>query len=371
IQIRPSAPPGTGIGEFSNVNHFYVDVFLNYGGSASLPVESFLCSRTVELDAEQQQMFIEDRINSNSKYIRFKNNSECPIIRHTHSCIERLDGGADGDRVKTHEIANAWDNFGDTEFLDVQIMINAGYCNESVHRRMVAIAAQRGDAIAVLDYAREFKLAARAIHYRRNILNISSSYGAMYGPWAKVKDDVSGRDIWVPPSGLVAAQYAYTDRVRAYYWAPAGLTRGQIKVLDLDAKYNVGDRNALDQAQINVIRKIPGRGFVIMGAETLQTHLSGFSNVNVRRLVNGLKTAIRKSAITSTFNPNDELERLKLKDMVDAYLRPIKSGRGVYAWETVCDERNNTPDVVANNDLKLDLILDAAIPGKRIHIGAD
>ena len=371
VQVRPSAQEGTVPGQFSDVYQFYVDVFLNYSNTQNAPVESFLCSRKVELDGEQQQMFLEDRINNNSKYIRVKNNPNCGPVRVVHAVMEMLDGGADGNRVSNNDIANAWDLVADTEEFDIQILINAGYTNPQVQRKMVSVARTRGDAMAILDLPREHKEGARAVNYRRNILNVNDSYGAMYTPFAKIKDDVSNKDIWVPPSGLVAAQYAYTDRVKSYYWAPAGLTRGQVRVLDIEMKYNKGNQNALDQAQINVIRKIPGRGFVIMGAETLQTFKSGFSNVNVRRLVNGVKSVIRKAVLPSNFNPNDDYERLRLKNIVDGVIRPVRADRGVREWETVCDSRNNTAAVIANNDLVLDLILDPSIPAKRIHLGAD
>lgn len=371
VQIRPSAPEGTTPGQVSDIYHFYVDVFLNYKGVHDAPEETFLCSRKVELDGEQQQMFIEDRINIQSKYIRVKNNPHCGPVKITRNVMTTFAGGADGDRPSQQDIAAAWDLVSDTEEFDIQILINAGYTNPVVQRKMVSVARTRGDAIAILDVPREFKEGARAINYRRNTLNINDSYGAMYAPYCKIKDTVTNRDIWVPPSGLVAAQYAYTDRVKSFYWAPAGLSRGQVRVMDIEVKYDTGNLNALDQAQINVIRKIPGRGYVIMGAETMQTFKSGFSNVNVRRLVNGVKSAIRKAVLVNNFNPNDSFERLRIKNIVDGVIRPVKADRGVNEWETVCDDRNNTAAAIANNDLILDLVLDPSIPAKRIHVGAD
>lgn len=371
VRIRPSAPQGTVVGEYSDAGQFYVEVFNNYVGSASLPVESFLCSRKNELDSEGNQLFIEDRINANSQYIRVKNNSNAALVEFHGTVYEWLDGGADGDRATSDEIAAAWDGLEDIDAYSVQILINGGYTNVYVQQKMINIATARGDAIAVLDCPQLQTATAKAVNYRKNILNVSNSYGAMYAPFCQVTDDVSGRKFMCPPSGLVAAQYAYTDRVKAYYWAPAGLNRGQLKVTDLDYKYNLQERNALEQAQINVIRKIPGRGFVIFDAQTLQSQASGLQWVNVRRLVNGIKSVIRKAFLPSVFNPNDEFERLKLKNIVDAEAEKVKIGRGLYEYETICDERNNTTDVIANNDMVVDFVMDPEIPAKRVSLGAD
>lgn len=371
IRVRPSAPLGTEVGEFSDPLHFYLEVFLNYKGDASIPVESFFCSRKSEVDGEGNQLYVEDVVNAKSQYIQVKNNVACPPVQIRTTAFEYIDGGADGNRPTTQQIAAAWEDLVDTDAYEVQILINGGYSTPAVQQRMISVAEGRGDAIAIVDLPKDMAETSRAVNYRRNILNVSNSYGAMYAPFVEVTDEITSRRFFCPPSALVAAQYAYTDRNRAFYWAPAGITRGQVKVTDLFKKYNKQERNAMDQAQINIIRKIPGRGFVIFDQQTLQAFASGFQNVNVRRLVNGIKSLVRKAFLPSVFNPNDTFERLKLKNIVDREMQSVQTGRGVTAWETICDERNNTTDVIANNDMVIDLIIDPTIPAKRAHIGAD
>lgn len=371
VRFRPSAPQGTNPGEYSDAKQFYVDVFVDYVGSASVPVESFLCSRSVELDGTGTQLFVEDRINGNSQYIKVKNNSLAPIVEFHSEVFEWLDGGADGNRPSTTQVIAAWDGVEDIEAYDVQMLIGAGYTAPALHQAIVKKAEARGDAVAICDIPRDAQATAKAVNYRKNILNISNSYGAMYAPWVQITDDVTGKKFWCPPSGLVAAKYAYTDRTKAYYWAPAGITRGQLSVSDLEAKYNKQERNALDQAQINVIRKIPGRGFVIFDQQTLQSFESGFQNINVRRLVNGIKTIIRKSFLPSVFNPNDDFERLKVTNLVNDEADKAVAGRGITDYITICNGQNNTTAVIANGDMKVDFIVDPTIPAKRVHLGAD
>jgi len=371
VRIRPANPEGTEVGEFNDPTHFYLDVFLNYKGSSSIPVESYFCSRIYELDGEGNQMFVEARVNSQSNYIKVKNNSLCPAVEIRTTTIERLDGGEDGERATIAEINAAWEGIEDTDQFAVQMLVACGYENEQIVRRMNAVAESRGDAITIQDLPFDMQEVARAVNWRRNILNLSSSYSALYGPRGQVTDDVSGKKFWCPISGMVAAQYAYTDRVRAYYWAPAGLNRGQVKVTDLSKKYSLPERNALEQAQINYVRRIPGRGYVIMEQLTLQTFASGFQNVNVRRLVNGIKAMIRKAFLPSVFNPADDFERKQLKNIVDAEARTVKQGRGLYDWETICDSRNNSPADIANNDINLDFVIDPSIPARRASLTAD
>jgi hypothetical protein len=371
IQVRPSNTAGTEVGEHSDPFQFVVDVFIDYTGTGNTPVESFLCSRKNEIDGNNQQLFVEDVINLRSAYIRVKNNSLCKPVRVGKAAFEQLDGGADGDRPKQVDLINAWDLYEDKEQILVNLLINSGYTTTAYQKKMDSIAKMRGDCVALLDLPDDMAQVSRAVNYRRNTLNLNSSYSAIYAPFVEVLDTDSNKNIFIPPSAFVGAACAYTDTNRAVWFAPAGLNRGQVNVRSLRQRYNQGARDALDAAQVNIIRNIPGRGFVIMGQSTMQTFDSGFSNLNVRRLVNFIKTSIEAATVPSVFNPNDGFERLKLKNICDDFMRPIKSGRGVYEWVTICDERNNKPASIANNDIKLDLIIDPEIPAKRAHLGAN
>lgn len=372
VRVRPSNPAGVSIEDERNYNpyHFWVDVFVGFRNANSRPVESFLVSRSYELDGNSNQMFIEDMINNYSQYIRFKNNPFCQPQKIQREAFEFFAGGSVGSRPNIAQIANAWELFADPEIVDVNLLMNGGYTNTTVQRRMLALAERRGDCLAVLDLPDSDREAARAVNYVMNDLNYSSSYGAMYTPFLQIRDTHNARALMVPPSGHVCAAMAYTDRVRAAWFAPAGLTRGQLRVLDLAIKYKQGARGSLDRAKINVIRNIPGRGIVIMGQDTLQRYDSAFSNINVRRLVNLVKKTIANAATVANFDPNDFITRLTLRNICDDFLRPIRGGRGLYDFETVCDERNNKPETIANGDCYLDVYLDPTIPSKRIHLNS-
>lgn len=370
VKLRPSNPKGLPVGQGHDVNHFYIDVFYDYTGPNNLPVESFLVSRAHELDGGGRQMFVEDAINGSSNYIRVKNNPLCPIVGVLSEVFEFLDGGTDGDAVTADQVAVAWDLYDDPETLDVNLLISSGYDVPVVHRKMDQVARLRGDAIAILNVPdSEFEVSS-AVNYKRNTLNLNSSYSALYGPFIQIRDTANNRLIYIPPSGHIAAAYAFTDTNRAVWFAPAGLSRGQVRVLGVRKKYNQGMRDALDKAQVNVIRFFPGRGYVIWGQETCQSHASAFSNVNVRRLINFMKKSIATAALVGVFDPNDAFLRLQLKRLAEDFLKPIKRGRGLYDFDVICDERNNKNDTIANGDIILDVYADPVIPAKRIHLTA-
>tara|TARA_B100000700_G_scaffold88627_1_gene99949 strand:- start:67932 stop:69563 length:1632 start_codon:yes stop_codon:yes gene_type:complete len=371
VRIVPSNPKGLPVGEGHDPHHFYIEVYYDYTGPNNLPVEKFLVSRRQgEVDGAGRALFVEDVVNSGSRYIKVRNNAQCPEYGVYNTVFEFLAGGTDGDPVTHDQVAEAWSLYEDPEEIDVNILINGGYASPTVHRTMIALAEGRGDATAVLDMPDEYYEVADAVNYRRNDLNVNSSYGAIYGPWVQIRDTANNKKIFVPPSGLVAGAYAATDSNRALWFAPAGLSRGGLSVLGIRKKYNQGSRDALDRAQINPIRFMPGRGYVVWGQETLQSHASALSNVNVRRLINYIKKSVSTAANVGVFDPNDTFLRTRLSGIAESFLKPIRNGRGLYSFEVICDERNNKADNIANGDIILDIYADPVIPAKQIHLTA-
>jgi phage tail sheath protein FI len=370
IRIRPSNPAGVPLSDETIYNpyHFFVDVFLDYRNAAARPIESFKVSRKHELDGNGNQMYIEDAINLYSQYIRFKNNPHCPDFKVKKEVFEFLEGGTDGTRPTEAQIVSAWEEFADSEIVNANLLMNSGYTTPLVQRRMIAIAERRADALAVLDLPDSEHEPARASNYMNNTLNAGSSYSAMYAPFVQIRDTYNDKYQYIPPSGHVCAAMAYTDYNRAVWFAPAGLSRGQVRITAIRTKYNQGARDALDRVKVNPIRNIPGRGYVIMGQETMQPFESAFSNVNVRRLVNFIKKSIASAATVANFDPNDRYTQLSLVNISDNFLRPIKAGRGLYYFESICDSRNNKVEAIANGDLVLDVYADPTIPAKRIHV---
>ena len=378
IQVRPSNPKGVPVGQAHDVYQFWVDVFVNYTGPNNLPVESHLVSRVRESDGDGRQMFIEEVINYRSKIIRVKNNDLCAAVKITRTAFVSLNGGTDGARVSSNQIAAAYEDFEDYETQPGNIFINCGQAFPSVHREMIRVCESRGDSIPLMDVPQDRQDVITARAYRLNDLNVNTSYGSLYAPAIPCYDQYNDREVMIPLSVFAARSCALVDRVRSVGHAPAGLRYAKIEsqrfpvMLNKIRVYRAGERDAMDKVQVNVVRRLKGEGVFINGEETLLLVPSAVRSLSVRRSISAARRAIANATLVGVFDPNDDYLRLSLKGIADSFLRPLASGpdRRFYDFEVVCDDRNNTPDVVAAGNLKIDLFLDPVISAKRIHLTA-
>ncbi len=382
VEVRPNTKPLVASPDeyYDDLKAFWVDVWLDYKGPRQPKDESFLVRRVQAVDGFGNQLYIEDVINTQSKYIRVRNNTIAPEIKLTESCHVFLNGGTNGGRVAMGQMLRGWDLYQDPEHINVNILIQGGAPPgmsdlqdiADIQRRMADIARRRMDAVAVLDVPSAKQETAEAIAYRAGDLNLDSSYAAMYTPDVRILDKFNDMHVWVPPSGFMAAAYAHTDEVAQVWFAPAGMIRGALNVVEARYIYNQGHRDALTDSQINAIRFFPnGAGYKIWGSDTLQTMPSALSNVSVRRLMNMIEKAIGSSDLYSVFDPNDQLLRSKIRAIIERYLQPIADAGGLYWFKVVCDETNNPPLVIAGGTLIVDAYFDPVITTKRIKLTAN
>lgn len=320
--------------------------------SLANPLESWETSFKPQLDITGNQMAIEDRINSGafvSDYIRVVTyTNDFSKLAATDS-IQWLGGGDDGYLPTNAQIVSGWDAFEDPEKITVRILINAGYANASVHQKMAAIAKRRRDCVALLDMPSQSQATQAAMNYRQYEMNVNTSYAAIYSPDVLVFDEVSGMDTYIAPSGYAAAQICFTERTRAIYWAPAGLNRGICDgAKGVRVKYGEGDRDLLEPLQINPIRDMGTNGIAIFGEYTTQTSADPLRDLHVRLMCNNIEIAMTDALAYKLFEPNDEYVRSVMALEADAYLKPIKDGRGLRDYRVVSDiTRENAADVDA------------------------
>ena len=358
---------------------FYVEVF---NGDTVFSVEKFLVSMEYRLDGYGNQMYIEDAINLRSIYIRAKMNPlYVPGPLYSINTVlpkTKLAGGIDLDvgainkNLVTAQILQGWQLFRDPEEIDVNILIQAGYSSDTaIPLAMDEICQFRMDCVSILDIPRSYQdTVENTVFYRRSVLNLNSSYSAIYSPDVYVTDSYNAKRLYVPPSGHVAAVYAKTDRLTETWFAPAGMIRGDLDVLGVYKIYNQGDRDYFEESQVNPIRVFYGQGIKVWGQDTLQAKASSLSNMSVRRLMNFLEKSISIAALYSVFEPNTHILRRRLAVICENFLKPIAQRRGIYGYAVVCDESNNTNDIIANGDLILDVYIDPVLPVKRIHLNA-
>jgi hypothetical protein len=185
----------------------------------------------------------------------------------------------------------------------------------------------------------------------------NTSYAAMYANWVRVNDRYSNENVWMPSSGFVASEYAKTDRDRNVWWAPAGFTRGILSVDDIVLTPNQKQRDDLYKFNLNPVTFFARDGIVIFGQKTLQKAPGVFDRVNVRRLFLLLEKQTKAVAKYYVFEPNTLYTRTRLVDDLRPYFEQAKNDQGLYDYLIVCDERNNTPDVIDANELVVDIYI--------------
>jgi len=189
----------------------------------------------------------------------------------------------------------------------------------------------------------------------------SSSYVVYDSGHKKQYDKYNDVYRWVPLNADVAGCCARTDATNDPWWSPAGVTRGQIRgAVGLSYNPTQTERDTLYRARINPIGAFPGEGTLLFGDKTGLSKNSAFSRINVRRLFLTIEEACKVAARSVLFEFNDEFTRTNFKAMVDPYLRDVQARRGMTDFLVVCDETNNTGQVIDNNEFRADIYVKPA-----------
>ena len=193
---------------------------------------------------------------------------------------------------------------------------------------------------------------------RHQFSTINSSYATTYANWAQVIDPNTNRQIWVPFSGFAAAAMANTDSNFQPWFAPAGFTRGVVVgANDLGVYPKQKQRDQLYKISLNPIAFYPNEGFVIFGQKTLLKKPSAFDRINVRRLFLNLEIATKNTAKYFVFEPNTLFTRTQIINALAPIFESAKNTQGLYDYRIICSELNNTPEVIDNNELKIDIYI--------------
>lgn len=187
---------------------------------------------------------------------------------------------------------------------------------------------------------------------------LNSSYAAIYANWVKVFNPYNNKDTWVPPSCFVAAKCCACD-LRYNPWnSPAFLERGVIGgVTEISIKPGKAEESFLYPKSLNYIKYFNAEGFVIWGQKTSQKKEGAFSRVNVRRSILRMERFIYNVGRQFIGKGNSVYNRRVYTDIVDPYLSRIKSAGGLYDYLIVCDDTNNTPEVIDANEFRVTVLL--------------
>ena len=335
-------------------------------------VEKFIGSLNPDAkDYQGRSTFIEEIFRRKSRYVYVKVNTASTRLPNSYlgnNCFN-LTNGQDGEIGKS-EIENSYGNvsdgaiFGDVESLPLDYIIS----NEEARTIAGKLATARGDCIAFHGSKYDIvgqnstKIVEQILddvnNGEMNGGDVRNSFNCYFGNYALIWDSYNDKHRWINIAGMCAGVRAKTSFDLYPWYASAGESQGQlIGVTKLAFLPNTGARDKLYVSQVNPVTSFPGRGMVIFGQKTLQAENSAFSRINVRLLFNYIKRNLSQLLRAYVFELNDEFTRNSIKAQIDSFLQRVQTLRGVYEFLSVCDETNNTAQVIDNNTLVVSVFL--------------
>lgn len=270
-----------------------------------------------------------------------------------------LSNGTDGETVTDADKISGWDLFKNSETVDVTFLFTgASSANVSAY---VAnnICAIRKDCVVTI--SPEKSDVVGAINQLTNVLgfrtslNLNTSYAIIDGNWKQIYNKYADRYEWVPTCADIAG---LLSRLIDVWFSPAGLNRGILKnVIKLAWNPDKADRDELYKNGVNPIISYPGVGPALYGDKTALTRPSAFDRINVRMLFITLEKSISIAARYQLFELNDAFTRAQFVAMVEPYLREVLARRGLTDFKVVCDETNNTAEIIDSNQFVGDIYL--------------
>jgi hypothetical protein len=229
---------------------------------------------------------------------------------------------------------------------------------------LISIAEQRKDCIATISPHRANVVnVTNSTTQTANVLGFysplqSSSYAVFDTGYKYTYDRFNNAFRYIPTNGDIAGLMVRTA-LNAYPWfSPAGLQRGVLNnAVKMAYNPSKNQRDELYSGRINSIINQRGSGIALYGDKTALAYSSAFDRINVRRLFLTVEQALEGAANDQLFELNDSNTRANFVNIVEPYLRDVQAKRGVYDFRVICDESNNTPDVIDNNEFRADIFL--------------
>ena len=281
-----------------------------------------------------------------------------------------LTSGTDDNAPTNGELALAVDKFKDGETVDVNLLMtgpsatSADATGTTYATAVIDVAEFRKDVVAFISPASaDVVNVADPIAQTENVKGFadalsSTSYAVIDSGYKYMYDKYNDVYRFVPLNGDIAGLCARTDNVADAWFSPAGLNRGQIRgAVKLAYNPNKSQRDTLYRARINPVVTLPGQGTLMFGDKTALAKPSAFDRINVRRLFITLEKAISTAAKFQLFEFNDEFTRAQFRNLVEPFLRDVQGRRGITDFQVVCDDTNNTGDVIDRNEFRADIFV--------------
>ena len=285
-----------------------------------------------------------------------------------------LSGGVDDYAYTAGEIQSAYDEFLDTEETSIDFVIMGGDgANETdtiaKAQAVAAVANTRKDCVAFVSPWTGTQVATsggaalsgsqqltKTLEFFDNIA--SSSYVVLDSGVKYTYDRFNDKYRYVGCNGDVAGLCVSTSAILDDWFSPAGTNRGGLQnVVKLAFNPNKAQRDDLYTNRVNPIVSFPGAGPVLFGDKTGLASPSAFDRINVRRLFLNVEKRAKALAEAVIFEQNDTVTRAGFNASISSYLAEVQARRGVTDFLVVCDDSNNTPEVIDRNEFVAELYL--------------
>ena len=273
-----------------------------------------------------------------------------------YSLGETLGTEGDDGQIDDQNRVNAMDLFVDDELVDISFLL-AGKADAVVINKIFAIASSRQDCLGVIspekdDCVNAITPADNVKTFRESLnvgglRDLKGSFMVMDDNWKYQFDKYNNLNRWVPCNGDTAGLMAETDIERAAWFSPGG--RSLKNVIKLAWKSKKAERDVLYPLGINSVTTFPGEGAILYGDRTMLKRPSAFDRINVRRLFIVLRKTISRTARAFLFEQNTEFTRERFKNTVIPFLEEVQGRQGITDFLVVCDETNNTGQVIDQN----------------------
>ena len=277
-----------------------------------------------------------------------------------------LQSGSDGSAATTAQKLTAYEKFADAETVDVGLIM-AGNGDATHIDNLITVAENRKDAVVFASPERSDVVGvANANTQKDNVVGFfngirSSSYVVFDSGYKYQYDRYNDVYRYVPLNGDIAGLAARTDLVADSWFSPAGLNRGIVRgAVKLAFNPQKSHRDELYRARVNPVATFPGQGTVLFGDKTGLSAPSAFDRINVRRLFITLEKAISTASKFQLFEFNDEFTRANFRNIVEPFLREVQGRRGITDFLVVCDETNNTGEVIDRNEFVAEIFVKPA-----------
>ena len=274
-----------------------------------------------------------------------------------------LASGNNGTAGTTAQLKTAYEKYTDAETVDVNLII-AGKGDAAHIDNLVTIAESRKDCVVFASPERSDVVnIANSETQTNNVKGFfdaitSSSYLVFDSGYKYTYDKYNDVFRFVPLNGDIAGLAARTDLIADSWFSPAGFSRGVIRgAVKLAYNPTKTQRDTLYRARVNPVTTFPGQGTVLFGDKTALSAPSAFDRINVRRLFITLEKAISTASKFQLFEFNDEFTRAQFRNLVEPFLRDVQGRRGITDFLVVCDETNNTGDVIDRNEFRADIFV--------------